>query len=605
MSGIDSTHNSQPLLTAGFFSNIWETLQSWGETSWFAYLTILLLQLKRVWAAWQYRDLTSGDTSAYFMSAYGWVQELSVKIHWSPLYTAFYGTLFKLVPDVYWATLLHRFVIVFALAIMVLALMRRLLPAGLAWLATAWWVILPINFDSLYEVHLFAVLLPLAGTLLVLYKPGIWSRGAALGILLADMVLVRNEIIIALSLWVLVCLVWETRQIRLRRGKDLKIFLLAYGLPVLIAIVSISFFNWRTLVKPGPEDLSAKHTRNVCQIYAFGYQQRHPDWTKSPWTECQELMPRVFGKPQPSMTEAVQSNPRAMLGHLLWNIRLLPAGLQVALFNATSEHYNPDYVPVLLDRQIVLAPSLLALVLVGIGLVSLYRERRYWWESWLKDRIWGWIMLLCLSAVMMVVIPMQRPRPSYMFLLTLFLMAALGMCLFIVTNRLTSYRWFPHLIPVVMIVLLLFTPSYYSAGNRPLLTLYNKLTPSEEFIGYRLTGIVSNGYGSELCHYFTKNSNGGCVGYTYQVFNGLTAEDSVSELLDRQSVPVVALYIEENFLTRYGSYPSIQRFLAHPEQEGWKLVSLQNSSAGRWRVYINVLKLNEIVPSLPITLSDE
>lgn len=604
MRTIDSTNNSRPLLTAGFFSNLRETLQRWGETAWFAYLTILLLQLKRVWGAWQYRDLTFGDTSSYFMSAYGWAQEFSVKIHWSPLYTAYYGTVLKFVPDVYWATLLHRFVIVFVLAIMVLALMRRLLPASLAWLVAAWWVILPINFDSLYEVHLFAVLLPLAGTLLVLYKPGIWSRGAALGILLANMILVRNEIIIALCLWVLVCLVWETRQVRLQRGEDLKIYLLAYGLPVLIAILSISFFNWRTLVKPRPEDLSAKHTRNVCQIYAFGYQQRHPNWEKSPWTQCQELMPQVFGKPQPSMTEAVQSNPQAMLGHFLWNIRLLPAGLQVALFNATSEKYNPDYAPVLLDRQIVLVPSLLALGLFILGMLKLYREKHYWWSAWLKDRIWGWIMLLCLSAVMMIVVPMQRPRPSYMFLLTLFLMAALGMCLFIVTNRLKNYHR-PHLISVVMIGLLFFTPTYYSAGNRPLLTLYNKLAPSAEFIGYPRTGIVSIGYGGELCRYFTKNSNVGCVGYTYQVFDGLTEEDSVSELFNRQSVPVVALFIEENFLAKYGVRPSVQRFLAHPEQEGWKLVSLQNSSAGRWRVYVNVLKLNEIVPSLPITLSDE
>src|ERR1043166_5973269 len=157
----------------------WQTLQAWLATPECAYLAILLLQFKRVWGAWQYKDLTYGDTSSYFRSALGWAKELSVKIQWSPLYTAFYGTVFKLIPEVYWATLLHRLLIVFMLAIMVLALMRRLLPAGIAWLVAAWWVILPINFDSLYEVHLFAVLLPLAAFLLVLYRPNRWTRGGA------------------------------------------------------------------------------------------------------------------------------------------------------------------------------------------------------------------------------------------------------------------------------------------------------------------------------------------------------------------------------------------------------------------------------------------
>ncbi len=607
MKSIDSANNSRSLLTVGFFSNIWETLQCWGETAWFAYLTILLLQLKRVWGAWQHRDLTSGDTSSYFLSAYGWAQEFSVKIHWSPLYTAFYGTLLRFVSDAYWATLLHRFVIVFALAIMVLALMRRLLPAGIAWLVTAWWVILPINFDSLYEVHLFAVLLPLTATLLVLFWPGIWTRGAALGILLANMILVRNEIIIALCLWVLFCLVWETRQIRLDRGKDLKIYILAYGLPILIAILSISFFNWRTLVKPRPEELSRKHTRNVCQIYAFGYQQRHPDWEKSPWTECQELMPQVFGKPEPSMTEAIQSNPRAMLGHFLWNIRLLPAGLQVALFNATSEHYNPDYAPALLDRQIVLVPSLLALGLFLLGMLKLYMERHYWWSAWLKDRIWGWVMLFCLSAVMVVVIPMQRPRPSYMFLLTLSLMALLGMCLVMLMQRLSMYRHFSRLISAVMIVLLIFVPSYYSTGERPLFNLYRRLAPSAQFIGIPGTALVmrNRGYSQQLCNYFTKSIQSGCIGYGYGILEDMTDETSFSEILDRQPVPIVALVVDENFWTSYGSNPAVQTFLANPEQEGWKLVSVQDSSSGRWRVYVNVLKLNEIVPALPITLSNK
>ena len=582
----DSTH-----VSTDFLANPLETLKLWTASSWFAYLTILLLQLKRVWAAWQYRDLTPGDTSHYFLSAYGWAEEFSVKIHWSPLYTAFYGTLFKLVPDVYWATILHRFVIVFALTVMILALMRRLLPAGLAWLITAWWVIMPINFDSLYEVHLFAILLPLACTLLVLYKPGIWSRGAALGILSAATLLVRNEIILSVCLWGLACLIWEIHEARLHSEKNFKIYILAYGVPILFAVLAFGFFSWRTLIKPTPQELARKHTLNVCQIYAFGYQQRHPAWTRSPWRQCQELMLQVFGEPEPSMLEAIRSNPPAMLKHFLWNVRLLPAGLQVALFNATSGHINPDYTPIPLDRPIVLVPSFLAIGIFVLGMLKLHGERHYWWRVWLRDRIWGWILLFCLSAVMIVVIPMQRPRPSYMFLLTLSLMAALGMGLTIIMNQ-HSVRHVPRLISVVMIAMPIFIPSYYSPGERPLLNMYQKLAPYDSFIGLGGTGIVSGMYAPEICNYFTKKSIGGCIGYRYDVFRGLNEEISVSEILDQQSVPIVALILEESFWITYGDKPSVQTFLANPEQEGWKLVSVQNSSTGRWRLYLNLRKLS-------------
>ena len=48
----------------------------------------------------------------------------------------------------YTILILHRMLIVLALAVLVLALMRRLLPPGIAWMAAAWWVVLPIDFND-------------------------------------------------------------------------------------------------------------------------------------------------------------------------------------------------------------------------------------------------------------------------------------------------------------------------------------------------------------------------------------------------------------------------------------------------------------------------
>src|SRR5262245_48939376 len=91
--------------------------------------------------------------------SYLWSERFAVNIVWSPLYTAFYGSVFALTKNVYAATTLHRIIIVIAVTLGVLAVMRKLLPpVALALLVASWWAILPINFDTLSEVHLFALL---------------------------------------------------------------------------------------------------------------------------------------------------------------------------------------------------------------------------------------------------------------------------------------------------------------------------------------------------------------------------------------------------------------------------------------------------------------
>src|SRR2546430_1639448 len=108
--------------------------RSWGNAAerlmrnpWFAYGGIFLLQLKVIWAMWLLRDLTTGDTSSYFSFARLWFENGRVNFPWSPLYTAFYGTLMHFTQDAYNVTILHRVIIVLGLALLVLALMRRLL----------------------------------------------------------------------------------------------------------------------------------------------------------------------------------------------------------------------------------------------------------------------------------------------------------------------------------------------------------------------------------------------------------------------------------------------------------------------------------------------
>src|SRR5262249_24981637 len=133
-------------------------------------------------------------------------------------------------------------------------------------------------------------------------------------------------------------------------------------------------------------------------------------------------------------------NPRAALQHFWWNWRLVPVGLQVLLFNSTSADITlaPDYPPVVANAM---WPRLL-LVLLGCcwiaGIVDLVREWGYLCGRWLRPRLWGWVGMLAVAAVAVPVISTQRPRPSYLFALSVFLLACTAMSVWIVLHR---WRW--------------------------------------------------------------------------------------------------------------------------------------------------------------------
>ena len=53
--------------------------------AWFAYSTILLLELKVLWNIWKYEDLNGGDTSTYFVIAWNFFVHHKINLVRSPL----------------------------------------------------------------------------------------------------------------------------------------------------------------------------------------------------------------------------------------------------------------------------------------------------------------------------------------------------------------------------------------------------------------------------------------------------------------------------------------------------------------------------------------
>ena len=544
----------------------------------FAYGTLLLLQLKVVWGIWLYRDLSEGDTANYFAYAVGWHNNFQVPIHWSPLYTSFYGTLINLSSDAYFVTTLHRLIIVFVAAILVLALMRRLIPHTAAWLIAAWWVVIPNTFDTIFEVHLFAVIPPLLAYLVVLYKPTIWTRGAALGIFVVSAFLNRNEFFIAVGMWALLCFGYEVYQARKRGAQPARTYLRAYGLPILLAMMLVVFFYWRSSSQfPALADgISRKLTLNQCQVYAYNYQQRFSDWMKNPFLYCQELMMRDFGVPEPSTFEAIRRNPRAMLDFFLWNVRLIPAGIQMVLFNATSDSFSPDYISRIIESRWPLRLSILALAVVGIGGWLILKNG--WWELWIKSRIWGWLALLCVMVVMVFVMVTQRPRPSYLFNLFLFLTAIIGLCGAAIVDRVIGMKRFALLFPFVVAGLLIIVPPFYNSGMRSRIYLqhYQRLAPFDAQLAGRSTKVLSTSSANMICYY---NQVRACQPIDYLTFIDNKPDDML--LADwLADADIAYFYVTEDIMAA----PVVQEFLQNSSRDGWDTLANVHTETENWRL---------------------
>lgn len=566
---------------------VWDIFWSWTMNPLFAYLMLFLLQLKVIWGMWQYKDLTLGDTSSYFTNAHQWFENFLVNIIWSPLYTAFYGSLLYLSGDVYLVTILHRLIIIFAVTLMVLALMRQLLPPGLAWLAAAWWTILPINFNTLYEVHLFAVVPVLVAWLLILYQPNPWGRGGAIAILFGASILVRNELIVATAILVAFCLWWEMRLAK-KRGSVLKplAYLTGYGLPLLLAgLICLFFYTHSTIQFPElPAASAPKHTVNMCQVYAFGYQQRHPEWVKSPWTECYDLMESHFGKRLLPLSEMWRRNPIAVLIHFWWNTSLTPNGLQVLLFNATSGSVNPDYAPVQFGSFTALLLTIIVGAILMVGLILLYYERSYWWNFWLQDRVLGWLAMLAVVAVTLVVIPTQRPRPSYLFSLSIFLMALSAMSVFVISQRWFALQRLDRWLPLMMMAILLMVPNYYRdpvhISSRPLLTVYRRLAPFQDLIARPDTVFLKGEYAQEVRNYL---GYGRSQAFDYNLLAQWSLDAPLEPFLNSRGIDL--FYVDEILMSMFPIDPFASSFPASLQAAGWKLMAFQDWTGARWILF--------------------
>lgn len=544
-------------------------LDSFFARSWPSYLLVSLVQLKVLWGIWRFRDFTFGDTTYYFLDAFKWYDRFANNIVWSPLYTTFYGSMLILTEDVYAATTLHRVIIVLVVGLGVVAAMRQILPAGIALLLALWWAVLPVNFETLAEVHLFSVLPILAA----FYVAARWDtsigRGVVLAILLGATVLVRNELSIALLLFVAICLFLEYRETQPGskddRGRWTK-QVFAYGVPALIALAICLFFYWRSEIKfPQVNEVaSSKHTLNMCQVYAFGYAQRHTEWTLSPWLECTGLMTETFGQPYPTLFQMVRNNPAAVAEHFLWNLRLLPNGLQVSLFNAMSGTTNPDYVPVQANSWVALLLTTFVAALLLLAVIKVARQSDYWLAQFDPKKLLVVLLMGALLCVAVATILTQRPRSSYLFGLTFIMMTAIGSAAYVITHRWSATLNRSSVL--IAAALLITVPPFYHPTGRPLYENYKRLEPFAELLRQPQTGMLLGDYDVMLGNYL-RLSQAEKI-YNYSLLVSCCKEESLEQYLAKKRVNVV--FIQPRMVSELRSLSGGRQLIEQPETLGWQ-----------------------------------
>jgi hypothetical protein len=292
-----------------------------------------------------------------------------------------------------------------------------------------------------------------------------------------------------------------------------------------------------------------------------------------------------FGKEPGSLGEMIAANPRAAWEHFRWNFGLTSNGLQLLLFNASSGRKNPDYVPCNLGEQY---PLWLSLSCAGIwlaGLCLLVKEWRFWWRQWLRERALTWAGMLSVAAVALVVIPTVRPRPSYLFQLSVLLMAITTMAAFVILAR---WNWPTRLgraMPLVMAGAFLAVPSYFGEpAHRPpqrLHALIQCLRPFQELIASPHTVLLKGEYPEEVRNYL---GHGACKSYSYSLLDDWSGDVPLDAFLEKRGVNL--FYLDEALMERLCKRADTAGpFLSMTDSASWKLIGFEDVPGGRWKLF--------------------
>jgi hypothetical protein len=528
------------------FVRLRRSLSYVGGTALFGYLSLFVLQTKVLWDVWQSWDLPTWDGATYFIYARQ-VASLFVfpPVTWSPAFAAYYAVFHTVLGGAgpFMVYLAHRIVTLFLVLGLLYSLFRAILPVAVAWLIAACSIVLSAGLTNGFVVHLF-LLVPL----IVAYRAALSNSPyrnsiIILGLLVAG--LVRSEFVLALIPVSLLLLGHDWRQSRLGRPTSWR---KAYVPAMLAGLLLIP------ILRAGPSHTPLERSWGAFeQHYAWGYQERHPEWNVDFWFKYDEAIQRSFGNAR-SISEAAINNPREMLTHIVWNVRWLP--------DAFSGVFSP-----LPDADWVLV----VLILGGVGLAVralTYRARR---QQSLGQRLQS-IMNQRYSLLIVVIastwLPLLlstlliRPRTIYLLPVLPTVLLLVGVGVSVIFSKLGLLRLAQSLLPIIFGLCLIGFPAPFSQpGNRVVIPIVATLRDLPLAGDYALLGPSARGY----CAYSNPQH---CTGV--EIVSVPQELDSFADYLSRVGVRVIL--VNKQLIDNLP--PAGQRFIAQlqvsPMDKGWQ-----------------------------------
>jgi hypothetical protein len=184
------------------------------------------------------------------------------------------------------------------------------------------------------------------------------------------------------------------------------------------------------------------------------------------------------------------------MDHILWNLSLIPGGLQVALFSASSGSVNPGHTPIALDRSYPFWLGLLTLGIALAGAVRAVADRR---GPASLDYRWAALIIVALPSLSIILT--EQAWVEYFFPLSFAVMIALGKCVELLT---LSWRRAVGIGAAVLgAALVLLIPPYYPAHatGRPIKSAYDRLHPYRALLDAEPGTIILGDYAGEMANW--------------------------------------------------------------------------------------------------------
>jgi hypothetical protein len=213
--------------------------------------------------------------------------------------------------------------------------------------------------------------------------------------------------------------------------------------------------------------------------------------------------------------------------------------------------------------------------------MALILHERALWRKILAPNAWAFLVLGATAITTLVVALSQRPRPEYMYGLTVGVLALSGLCTTALLRRFGGTRFVAAIALGSIAVLSLVVPSHYHPGPRPLHDAVIRLKVVREALQRPASVLITAGDGQDMCFYLARTINGYCTSPSWATLQAeIAAGQSLESVLGRAKATVV--YADP--LLR--AEPAVARLVAAPRSDDWQEAAAGTDVDGSWTILI-------------------